>query len=148
MVLIEQGSSFRRGPENKLLPFLAGPYTVENVNRSEYTLRNCITRKTKKVHLSNLHRYISNEYNRKPEEAAMRDFRELFIVERIVEEARENDPKGRVKDLKFKVEWKGYPGQDTWESWKELRRLEVFKNFLLGHKKVEKAFNRSKRNGG
>ena len=137
LVLIEQGSSFRRGPENKLLPFLAGPYTVENVNRSEYTLRNCITRKTKKVHLSNLHRYISNEYNRKPEEAVMRDFRELFIVERIVEEARETDPKGRVKNLKFKVEWKGYPGQDTWESWKELRRLEVFKNFLLGHKKVE-----------
>ena len=79
LVLIEQGSSFRRGPENKLLPFLAGPYTVENVDRSEYTLRNCITRKTKKVHLSNLHRYISNEYNREPEEAAMRDFRELSL---------------------------------------------------------------------
>ena len=58
-------------------------------------------------------------------------------MERIVEEARENDPKGRVKDLKFKVEWKGYPGQDTWESWKEMRRLEVFGNFLLSHKKVE-----------
>ncbi len=67
----------------------------------------------------------------------MRDFKELFIVERIVEESRDNDPKGRVKDLKFKVEWKGNPGQDTWESWKELRRLEVFKDFLLNHKKGE-----------
>ncbi len=34
----------------------------------------------------------------------MRDFKELFIAERIVEESKDNDPKGRVKDLKFKVE--------------------------------------------
>ena len=31
LVLIEQGSSFRRGPEDKLLPFLAGPYIVASI---------------------------------------------------------------------------------------------------------------------
>jgi hypothetical protein len=37
-VLVEQGSSFRRGPNDKLLPFLAGPYVVMEVRGSEYTL--------------------------------------------------------------------------------------------------------------
>ena len=64
----------------------------------------------------------------------MRDFKDLYIVERIVSEARSNDPKGPVKDLKFKVAWKGYPGQDTWEAWKDLRSLKEFRDFLSSHK--------------
>ena len=60
LVLVEQGSSFRRGPEDKLLPFLAGPYEVVRVQSSEYTIRNCITRKTKVVHLGKLTKYTNS----------------------------------------------------------------------------------------
>ncbi len=56
---------------------------MEGVKGNEYTIRNCITRRTKVTHLSNLHKYTHSEYHRAPEEAAMRDIRDLFIVERL-----------------------------------------------------------------
>ena len=65
----------------------------------------------------------------------MRDIKDLFLVEGIVGTAPENDIEGPVSELKFKVSWKGYPGQDTWEPWKELRNLEVFRNYLPVHPK-------------
>ena len=133
LVLAEQGSSFRRGPNDKLLPFLAGPYEVVEVRGSEYILRNCITRRTKTIHLSNLTRYVLNQYHRTPAEAAMRDFGDVFMVERIVEGVKGNEVKGPVSSLKFKVSWVGFPGEDTVEPWREVRKLEVFKTFLEGH---------------
>ena len=133
MVLAEQGSSFRRGPNDKLLPFLAGPYEVIEVRGSEYILRNCITGRTKTIHLSNLTRYIQTQFHRAPAEAAMRDFSDVFMVERIVEGVRGNEVKGPVSALKFKVSWVGFPGEDTIEPWKEVRKLEVFKNFIENH---------------
>ena len=115
-VLVEQGSSFRRGPEDKLLPFLAGPYVVVDVSGSEYTLRNCITQKTKTTHLSNLTAYKVEEFHRSPAEAALRDFKDIFLVDEIVSEESDNDPKGPVSTLKFRVSWIGFPGEDTIKS--------------------------------
>jgi hypothetical protein len=135
MVLIEQGSSFRRGPDDKLLPFLAGPYVVEEVKGSEYLLRNCITRRTKLIHLSNLHKYNQSVYHRPPEEAAMRDVKDFFMVEKISGVDPKNNTSGPLSALRFKVAWKGYPNQDTWENWKNLRNLEQFRNFLSEHPK-------------
>jgi hypothetical protein len=132
-VLVEQGSSFRRGPDDKLLPFLAGPYVVLGKSGSEYTLRNCITQRTKSIHLSNLTAYRVEEYHRSPAEAALRDFNDLFLVDKIVSSDSGNDLKGPVSLLKFKVSWVGFPGEDTVESWKEIRNLEQFREFLANH---------------
>ena len=108
---------------------------MEEVRGSEYSIRNCITKKIKTAHLANLTKYLTNDYHRTPEEASMRDIKDLFIVERIVGTAPENDLEGPVNNLQFKVEWKGYPGQDTWEPWKALRNLEIFRNYLSEHPK-------------
>ena len=130
---MEQGSSFRRGPNDKLLPFLAGPYEVIEAKGSEYILKNCITEKTKIIHLSKLTKYIVDQDQRSPAEAALRDYGDVFMVERIVEGARGNDLKGPVSQLHFKVAWVGFPGKDTIEPWKEVRKLECFKRFLEEH---------------
>ena len=98
-VLVEQGSSFRRGPDDKLLPFLAGPYVVVSRSGDEYLLRNCITQRTKSVHLSNLTAYRVGEYQRSPAEAALRDLNDLFLVDKIVSGVSENDLKGPLSLL-------------------------------------------------
>jgi hypothetical protein len=104
---------------------------------SEYTLRNCITQKSKKIHLSNLTAYRVDEYHRSPAEAALRDFGDLFLVDKIVSEDDGNDLKGPVSLLKFKVSWVGFPGEDTVESWKEIKNLEQFRIFLRNHSMKE-----------
>jgi hypothetical protein len=132
-VLIEQGSSFRRGPDDKLLPFLADPYDILKIKGSEYTVRNCITRRSKVVHLAKLTRYIVNDFQRTPQEAAMRDFGDIFMVDKIVEGVMGNELKGPVSRLRFRVSWVGYPGEDTIEPWKAVRNLEAFREFLESH---------------
>jgi hypothetical protein len=62
--------------------------------------------------------------------AAMRDFKDLFIVDKISGVDPNNITRGPLSALKFKVAWKGYPNQDTWEGWKQLRNLEQFREFL------------------
>jgi len=136
-VLVEQGSSFRRGPDDKLLPFLSGPYIVLSKEGSAYTLRNCITQKTKTVHLSTLTAYRVREYHRTPAEAAMRDFDDVFLVQEIVGGESDNNLKGPVSGLKFRVSWVGFPGQDTVESWRDIRNLEQFRKFLSEHSSKE-----------
>ena len=63
----------------------------------------------------------------------MRDFEDVFMVEKIVAADCENDVKGPVSALKFKVAWVGFPGEDTTEPWRELRNLTQFKLFLKEH---------------
>ncbi len=92
-----------------------------------------MTARLKTVHLSKLTAYIVSEFHRTPAEAALRDFGDIFMVERIVEADKENDVKGPVSSLKFKVAWLGFPGEDTTEPWKELRNLEQFREFLVSH---------------
>ena len=41
--------------------------------------------------------------------------------------------KGPVSALKFKVSWVGFPRENTIEPWKEVRKLEIFKEFLESH---------------
>ena len=60
----------------------------------------------------------------------MRDFKDLFIVDKISGVDPENNTKGPLSALKFRVAWKGYPNQDTWEGWKQVRNLEQFREFL------------------
>ncbi len=60
----------------------------------------------------------------------MRDFKDLFIVDKISGVDPDNNTKGPLSALRFRVAWKGYPNQDTWEGWKQVRNLEQFREFL------------------
>ncbi len=46
----------------------------------------------------------------------MRDLNDVFLVYKIVSGVVENDLKGPVSLLKFRVSWVGFPGEDTVES--------------------------------
>ena len=65
----------------------------------------------------------------------MRDFKDLFIVDKISGIDPDNNTKGPLSALKFRVAWKGYPNQDTWEGWKQVRNLEQFREFLENNPK-------------
>jgi hypothetical protein len=140
LVLSEQGSSFRRGPESKLLPLLAGPFEVIKVKDDIYTVKNGITGKLRDIHLSKLHPYTLNEENMTQESAAITDYTEMYLIEKTVSEQKSNKIKGKVKlrDLKFLVKWVGYPEEhNTWQTWGTLRKSPQFRTFLETHKKKE-----------
>jgi len=63
----------------------------------------------------------------------LRDLNDLFLVDKIVSDVSEKDLKGPVSVLKFKVSWVGFPGEETVESWKDVRNLEQLRNFLADH---------------
>ena len=78
LVLCEQGTTFRRGPESKLLPLLAGPFEITNKERDIYTLRNLITNKFREVHIGKLHGYCNNEEDTTLESAAITDYADMY----------------------------------------------------------------------
>jgi hypothetical protein len=65
LVLSEQGTAFRRGPERKLLPFLSGPFEVISSEGDTYTIRNIVTNKLRNLHISNLDPLPLRNLNRK-----------------------------------------------------------------------------------
>ena len=142
LVLSEQGSSFRRGPESKLLPLLAGPFEVIKKEKDIYSLRNTITNKVRDIHVSKLHSYRLEEPRHTIESAAITDYADMYIVDHIVDAHPRNKIIGNIKlrDLKFLVRWLGYGKQsDTWQTWGTLRKNPLLKIFLEQH--AEKAYN-------
>jgi len=73
------------------------------------------------------------EYHRTPAEAALRDFKDVFMVDKIVSGESDNDLKGPVSALRFRVSWVGFPGEDTVEQWKDIRNLTQLRTFLVEH---------------
>ena len=137
LVLVEQGSAFRRGPESKLLPLLAGPFEVTQRVGDIYTLKNAITNKLRDVHLANLHGYVSDEYSMTPAAAAITDYAGLFLVDHVVKEHPKNKISHNVKlrDLQFLVRWVGYSQEsDSWQKWSTLRKHPRFRVFLETHR--------------
>ena len=84
LVLCEQGTAFRRGPEHKLLPFLSGPYEVMSHDGDIYTIRNLITNKLRDLHIKNLHPYTDDGYHLPPVSAAVTDMARFYLVDCIV----------------------------------------------------------------
>ena len=132
-VLVEQGSAFRKGPDNKLLPFLKGPMRVVNKlpNSDIYTLQNLITMRTKEYHVSKMREFLFDPETEDPLDSAVTDdhvYRADFIVDM------KGSLKGPKSKLYFRVRWKGYqPSDDTWEPWANVRKLIVFRDFLTQH---------------
>ena len=138
LVLCEQGTTFRRGPESKLLPLLAGPFEITNKERDIYTLRNLITNKFREVHIGKLHGYCNNEEYTTLESAAITDYADMYLIDHIVSAHPKNlMGKGmKLRNLKFLVRWLGYgPESDTWQSWGTLRKTPQIRSFLERHTK-------------
>ena len=93
-----------RGPLNKLMPFLRGPYRVINSVGSRYTLLDLVTNKHTDVLFHRFHPFFYDKARMDPKEAACRD-REEYEVEKIL--GHSGDPRKKSEMNSF-VEWKGY----------------------------------------
>jgi transposase InsO family protein len=132
-VLLEYAAGgLRRGPPNKLMPFLEGPFKVVNLYGTRYTLQNLINGETRDVHVSRIRPYLNTEDTslEKMRSIAVRDHHE-FVVDSILEHT--GDPK-KKSELSFKVRWQGYTEEhDSWEPWKNLRLVEQLHDYLRSH---------------
>ena len=68
-----------KGPETRLHCKWLGPFKVLKSNRSEYTLLNLITKKTREVHASQLKTFRFDPAKTPPADIARRDYMEFFI---------------------------------------------------------------------
>ena len=142
LVLSEQGTSFRRGPDSKLLPLLAGPFEITNREGDIYTLRNVITNKSRDTHVGKLHPYCALGKEPNLESAAITDYADMYLIDRIVS-AHPKNVLGKglsLRNLKFLVRWIGYGAEsDTWQSWGTLRKTPQLRAFL--EKNPKKSYN-------
>lgn len=93
----------------------------------EYTLRNLVTNKDEKVHVSRIRHFQYDPARTDPVQVALRD-RNEFIIESVLQH------NGHINDksqLQFLVKWLGYDdAENTWEPWKELRGNSVLHEYL------------------
>ena len=135
LVLCEQGTAFRRGPEHKLLPYLSGPFEVMTSEGDIYTIRNIITNKLRKLHIANLHPYTDDGNHVPPVFAAVSDMGGFYLVDHVIRlDPANHVKKKKLRDLRFLVRWLGYTEQfDTWETWTTLLRVPQLRTFLETH---------------
>jgi len=126
-------NAIRSGPANKLLPAKAGPFQVlKKLTEGMYTLRDLITEHSKDFHASKLTKFRYDERTTQPIYAAATDTFDQWVIDHIVEMC--GDPKGRKKDISFRVRWAGLPeSKDTWLSWKDGRDCTAVQLFLYNN---------------
>ena len=105
-VLVEYpGDIIRRGPDNKLLTMLKGPFKIVKREGDTITVLNSNTKKDEKCHVMQLRPFFLDARYEDPEEIVMRDFVSLFKTEAIMEHR--GDIR-RKAELYFRVRWLGY----------------------------------------
>jgi hypothetical protein len=118
-----------RGPPNKLLPYLRGPFKVISSNRDEYIIRSLITHKDEQIHVKELRKFIHEGEEDDLYSVALRDHQDRFFIDRILEH---NNQLNSRRELKFKVHWTGYEAdEDSWVPYAELRDTEALHKYLL-----------------
>jgi hypothetical protein len=130
-VLVEHRNTFRKGPKNKLLPYLKGPMRVINSRGSRYTLQDLITMRNKEYHVKRLRPFNIDPSTQDPLKYALRDDGLTYEVDKILQISSQSSK--AKKDLKFKVKWIGLK-EETWEPWSNLRRLQALQDFLINHR--------------
>ena len=92
------------GPPTRLHTKWEGPFKVMSSDKSEYTLRNLITKKQVQIHVSRLKQFLYDPAKSDPVDTARRDHMEFFVEEVLTHHG---DPR-RVNTLTFHVKWVGY----------------------------------------
>ena len=116
-----------KGPETRLHCRWLGPFKVVARDKSQYTLLNLITKKTRDVHASQIKTFRFNPSKRNPADIARRDYMEFFIEEIIAHSGN----KSRPTQMKFHVKWLNYDvTHNTWEPWSYLRTTDQLIQYL------------------
>ena len=120
----------------KMSMLYRGPYKVTAYVKGIYTLLDLVTGKTlppKGVH--QLKQYNFDPIRTDPQEMAMRDIPDVFLIENVL--SHRGNWK-RKKSLEFKVRWAGYgPEDDTWESYSTLKDNESLHKYLRINHRIE-----------
>jgi hypothetical protein len=124
-----------RGPPNKFLPYLRGPFQVVSHKGDAYTIRSLITHKEEQIHLKELRQFIHNGDEKDLYHVALRDHQDRYFIDRVLDHNKLLD---RRRDLKFLVHWTGYDSsEDSWVPYSELRDTAALHKFLLAQPGTE-----------
>lgn len=128
-VMIEYpNTSLKKGPPNKFMTNLKGPYRVVNNIGARYTVMNLHSRKLEDFHVKSLHSFHYDETETDPAQVALKD-QQHFLVDTILEHR--GDIK-RKSAMEFKVRWLGYTASDdSWLEWKHLRTTAPLHKYLF-----------------
>jgi hypothetical protein len=121
-------SSMGTTKPNKMMSNWRGPMQVVKREGNNYQLRNLVTKtlENKEVHL--LKKYHFDPQKTNPEEVALADYTEHWVVEEIVNHKGVFKRKG---SLTFEVKWLGFDSsQNTWESWDYMRNNVKLHEYL------------------
>jgi hypothetical protein len=124
-----------KGPPNKLLPYLRGPYKVISHDRDDYVIRSLVNHKDMHIHVSLLRLFHYDAETTDLVAVAVRDHQGEnyidFITDHVV------NPGGRLffrRDMSFWVRWSGFgPEHDTLEPYSGIRDSRQLHAYLLAH---------------
>ena len=137
LVLVEyHKKGFKKGPPNKLLANLKGPYQVIEHDQNTYKLRDLGSEKIVSHHVTDIHPFKYDPEHTDPVEVALTD-KDLFIVDAVV--AHKGNPR-RKSEMTFTVKWKGYEGHpDEYtdnQLYKDLKNNVSFHEYCRAHKEL------------
>jgi hypothetical protein len=105
-------SIIRRGPDNKLLTFLRGPFKIKSKELDHYTFYNHVERKEEEVHASKVHPFLFDANFIDPSDIARKDIVSTFTVEQILQHVGD---RRRPAGMQFKSRWEGFDAsKDLW----------------------------------
>ena len=99
-------------PPTRLRTLWRGPFQVESIHNSDYTLLDITTKKHKHLHLK---QFVINPNHTDPANVARRDYM-VFFIESIIQHQGNSR---RKTQMQFLVKWTDFDdSHNTWESWK------------------------------
>jgi hypothetical protein len=118
-----------RGPPNKFLPYLRGPFKVISYNRDEYVIRSLVTHREEHIHVKELRQFIHEGREEELYSIALKDHQDRFFIDRILDH---NGKLNNRRELMFKVHSTGYEAdEDSWVPYSELRDTTALHQYLL-----------------
>jgi hypothetical protein len=124
-----EGTLRHKGPPNKFLSYLRGPFKVISSEGDTYVIRSLVTKKDERIHVKELRQFIHNGDDLELYRTALRDHQDHFEIEAIL--SHRGDARYRTK-MEFLVRWKGYgESEDLWLPYSEIRDSGALHHYLL-----------------
>jgi hypothetical protein len=124
-----EGTLRHKGPPNKFLSYLRGPFKVISSEGDTYVIRSLVTKKDERIHVKELRQFIHNDDDQELYRTALRDHQDHFEIEAIL--SHRGDAHYRTK-MEFLVRWKGYgESEDLWLPYSEIRDSGALHTYLL-----------------